>query len=80
MPQTTTDTEKQLHDDPDRIIVTVNVELPKDLTEEQQRDAAKRFVETHCVPGKKLKVTADSSLVAFEQELYKQSRLAYLSF
>jgi hypothetical protein len=80
MPQTMNDTEKLFQEYGDRIIVTVNVELPKDLTEEQQRDAAKRFVETHCIPGKKLKVTADSRLVAFETELYKQSRLAYLSF
>ena len=58
----------------------LELKLPADLTEEQQRDAAKRFVETHCVPGKKLRLTFNSDLGAFDRELYKQSRLAYLSF
>ena len=79
-PQPMNDTEKLFREYGDRIIMTVILDLPPDLSEEEQRAEAKKFVETHCVPGKKLKVTADSSLVAFEQELYKQSRLAYLSF
>ena len=79
-PQPMNDTEKLFQEYGDKIIITVDLVLPLDLTEEQQRDAAKRFVETHCVPGKKLKVTVDTHLAAFEKELYKQSRLAYLSF
>jgi len=79
-PQPMNDTEKLFQEYGDKIIITVNLVLPLDMTDEQQRDAAKRFVETHCVPGKKLKVTVDSHLATFEKELYKQSRLAYLSF
>ncbi len=79
-PQPMNDTEELFQKYGDKIIITVNLQLPEDLTDEQQRDAARRFVETHCVPGKKLKVTVDSRFVAFEKELYKQSRLAYLSF
>ncbi len=79
-PQPMNDTEKLFQEYGDQIIITVNLVLPPDLTEEEQRDAAKRFVETHCVPGKKLRVNYDTHLKAFEKELYKQSRLAYLSF
>ena len=79
-PQTMNDTEKLFQEYGDKIIITVNIVLPLDLSEEEQREAARKFVETHCVPGKKLKVTYPTQLAAFEQELYKQSRLAYLSF
>ena len=79
-PQSMNDTEALFQNYGDKIIITVNVVLPPELNDEQQRDAAKRFAETHCIPGKKLKVNVDSRFVAFEKELYKQSRLAYLSF
>ena len=79
-PQPMNDTEKLFEEYGDKIIITVDLKLPLDMTDEQQRDCAKKFVETHCVPGKKLKVTVDTHLAAFEKELYKQSRLAYLSF
>ena len=79
-PQPMNDTEKLFQEYGDKIIISVNLTLPPNLNEVEQADAAKRFVETHCVPGKKLKVTTDPGLVAFEKELYKQSRLAYLSF
>ncbi len=79
-PQPMNDTEKLFEEYGDKIIITVDLKLPLDMTDEQQRDCAKKFVETHCIPGKKLKVTVDTHLAAFEKELYKQSRLAYLSF
>ena len=79
-PQPMNDTEKLFQEYGDKIIISVNLVLPKDLTPEQEADAAKRFVETHCVPGKKLKVNVDTSRYpTFEKEMYKQSRLAYLS-
>ena len=79
-PQPMNDTEKLFQEYGDKIVITIELKLPADLTEEQQRDAAKRFAETHCVPGKKLRLTFNSNLGAFDRELYKQSRLAYLSF
>ena len=79
-PQPMNDTETLFQNYGDKIILTVNLDLPADMPEAEQRAAAKKFAEKHCVPGKKLKVNVDSRLAAFEQELYKQSRLAYLSF
>ena len=77
-PQPMNDSEKLFQEYGDQIIISVNLTLPPDLTEEEQREAARRFVETHCVAGKKVRVSMNTIPAAFEEELYKQSRLAYL--
>ena len=55
-------------------------ELTADSTDEQQREAARNFVERFCDPERPTLLSAGGGQVykdAFYEELYKQSRIRY---
>ena len=60
--------------------VTSPYTFAPDAPEEEQREAARKFVERFCKPGKMVAINFFGAGVvtpAFREELYKQSRIAY---
>ena len=62
----------------DRIILTVNAELKDGMSEQEQIEAARDFARRYCKPGKPSMAAYDPKFIAFEKELYRCSRLAYM--
>lgn len=62
----------------DKMILTVNADLHEGMTDEEQIEYAKEYAKKYCKPGKPSMVFYDTNFRAFEKEIYKQSRLAYL--
>ena len=79
-PQPMNDVDKLFEGYGDKIIFTLTVNLPANMTDAEQREAADKFVDTHCVPGKKFKVNYTAGCFPFEEELYRASRKRYLEF
>ena len=64
----------------DKILLAVCYPLPSGLSEEEQREEAKRYVERFCKPGKPSMMSfygLSMMTPAFNEELYRGSRIAY---
>lgn len=64
----------------DQLLVAVTYPMPKDLTEEQQRQEARDYVARFCHPGKPSMLSfygLQMLTPAFNEELYRRSRIAY---
>lgn len=78
-PQPMNDTDKLFREYGDKIIIAVIPDaVTEDMPEEEQRAAARRYVEKYCIPGKPVIIGRTDGTTAFNEELYKCSRLAYL--
>ncbi len=79
-PQPMNDTKKLFELYGDKIVIGVN-DIPvvaPDATEEEQRAAAKEFVETYCIPGKVCTLGFGMNVTPImREEIYKLSRIAY---
>lgn len=64
----------------DQLLVAVTYPFPKGLTEEEQREEARNYVKRFCKPGKPSMLSfygLQMLTPAFNEELYKNSRIAY---
>ncbi|MBQ4596391.1 MAG: methyltransferase, partial [Firmicutes bacterium] len=80
-PMRMNDTRELYHRVGDKILLSVHPDkVPEGASEEEQREAARRYVEEFCVPGKPSVLFwygLEGMSAVYNEELYRQSRIAY---